>query len=706
MAQDPYEPCSCGSGKKFKWCCQPIFVGINRAWEQEAAGQHETALRLMDQVVQEHGGNPEAWGQKARLLYAHGKLEEAEATLQKAFEINPNYPAGLLLQATLRFQEGEIPGALLLARKAADAYDPEARPYLAEAYYLISECEMRLNRPVAARVALRLVTRWTPGEEDLQKSFDALFGPEGRLPAAARREYAFRSPAAASGARRAAWDRALQAADTPRLSDLVRLFEPLAKEDPADAAAWYNLGLARAWLGDNRAALEALERYVELEANDNAAGEAATLMEVLRSGAGQEEECDYKEHGFGYQFRDPQPVVNLLQEWERSSRLVPLPTQQEGMFMGLVLELTTAQLITVGAPAADAGRLGGYIVIIGNLLQFTSPLKEPFDRIRDEVRQRLALGLTELQERQAPIQFQDVVAEALLFPFKRAEDSTHRVLEHAEKYYEENWLHKPRRSLSGNTPVDAAGHPRLRKHLRGVIQFIQDCARGGMIANYDFDRLRRKLGLLEGGALAPQAPSAPGSESAPSAATDIAGMGAGELSNLDAAGLSDAQLEMAYQTALKLDAEELAAHFARQLIGRPPRPEQPDRFPWYSYLSQHALKSGDKDAALDYVNEGEKDDCEHNEGRRRNDYELRRGQVHVKRGEADAAADVFQRLIERAPNNFRYRGSAAEAMLSLKQGARALRFAEEGIAAARHANDRDSEQYLQELAAAAKKQMG
>jgi tetratricopeptide (TPR) repeat protein len=705
MAQDPYEPCSCGSGKKFKWCCQPIFVGINRAWEQEAAGQHEAALRLMDQVVQEHGGNPEAWGQKARLLYSHGKVEEAEAALQKAFDLNPNYPAGLFLRATFRFQEGEIPGALLLARKAADAYDPEARPYLAEVYYLISECEMRLNRPVAARAALRLVTRWTPGEEDIQKSFEGLFGPEGRLPAAARREYSFRSPPASAGAKRAAWDRALQAADTPRLTDLVRLFELLTSEDPTDAPAWYNLGVARAWLGDNRAALEALARYVELEADEQAAGEAAALMEVLRCGAGQEDECDYAEHAFGHQFRDPQPVINLLQEWERSGRLIPLPTQQEGMFMGLVLELTTAQLITVGAPAADAGRLGGYIVIIGNLLQVTSPLKEPFDRIRDEVRQRLALSLAELQERRAPIQFQDVVGEALLFPFKRAEDNTGRVLQHAEKHYEENWIHKPRRSLSGNTPVDAAAHPRLRKLLRGVIGFIQDCAKGGMIANYDFDRLRRKLGLLEGGAAAPSVPPDAQATAASAAALDIARMGAPELANLKVAELSDEQLEHAYQAAVKLDAEELAANFAKSLVARPPRPEHADRFPWYAFLTQHALKSGDKDAALDYVNEGEKADCEHNEGRRRNDYELRRGQVHVKRGEVEAAADVFQRLIERAPTNFRYRGSAAEAMLALKQGARALRFAEEGVTAARQANDRDSEQYLQELVAAAKKQM-
>ncbi len=285
---------------------------------------------------------------------------------------------------------------------------------------------MRMNRPLAGRAALRLVLRFAPGEEEVRKSFEAIFGDEGRLPALVRREYTFRSPANATGTKRAAWDRALQSADTPRLADLVRLFEPLTKDDPADAAAWYNLGLAHAWIGDNAAALEALRRYVELEPDEKAAGEAAALLEVLRCGQGQEDDSDYHEHVFGYQFRDPQPIVNLLQEWERGGRLVALPTQQEGMFMGLVLELNTAGLITVGAPPSDAGRLGGYVVIVGNLLQFTSPLKEPFDRLREEVRQRLSLGLTDLQQRHAPIQFQDVTADALLFPLKKADDSAAR----------------------------------------------------------------------------------------------------------------------------------------------------------------------------------------------------------------------------------------------------------------------------------------
>src|ERR1700675_2948603 len=98
MAFDPYDPCPCGSGKKFKWCCQPIHVQIDKAFRQDADGQHESALRIMEEVVREHAGNPEAWGRQAQLLYQNDKVEEAEAALEKAFAVNPHYPFGLLLR--------------------------------------------------------------------------------------------------------------------------------------------------------------------------------------------------------------------------------------------------------------------------------------------------------------------------------------------------------------------------------------------------------------------------------------------------------------------------------------------------------------------------------------------------------------------------------------------------------------------------------
>jgi hypothetical protein len=54
----------------------------------------------------------------------------------------------------------------------------------------------------------------------------------------------------------------------------------------------------------------------------------------------------------------------------------------------------------------------------------------------------------------------------------------------------------------------------------------------------------------------------------------------------------------------------------------------------------------------------------------------------------------------------KYRGTAAEAMLTLKQGAAALQFAEQGLSKAREQNNRDSEQYFMELVSAARRQVG
>jgi tetratricopeptide (TPR) repeat protein len=276
---------------------------------------------------------------------------------------------------------------------------------------------------------------------------------------------------------------------------------------------------------------------------------------------------------------------------------------------------------------------------------------------------------------------------------KDKDEALKLVEEHVARYFEETWIHKPLRSLGQVPPVDAAGHPVLSKKLLGVIAFLESCASRGQLENYDFDRLRRKLSLLG------PVPAAAAGQPA-----DFGGMSAAELSALPADTLSDGELEQAYLASLKLDARDLAGRFARVLVTRPARADHPDRYAWYAHLVQLALADGDTAAALDWVTKGEQADSEHNDGRRRNEYELRRGQIHAKRGESEEAQGVFERLIERTPAELKYRGTAAEAMLSNRQPARALHFAEQGLAKAREKNDRDSEDYFKELVAAARKQ--
>jgi tetratricopeptide (TPR) repeat protein len=673
-------------------------VQIEKAFRQEADGQHDAALRTMDELVAQHADNPEAWGRKAQLLYLNARVEEAEAALDRAFAINPGYPFGHLLRGMFRQSEGELPGALMLFRKAVDLYAPEAHDSLATLYAMIGECEMKMNRPIAGRAAFKLSLHLQPGNDELRQEFDAVFGPESALPASAARDHAYRPLSGdASPARKAAWERALGGVTNGKLSDAARAFEQLTQEDPQDAAAWFNLGLTRAWLGENRTALEALDRSVALEADETRAAAAWALGEALRLGYGMEDQADYVQNVYSFQILDAQRVIGALQAWEHDRRLVVLEARQEqGIISGLILDRGTA---LAGTAPPRFPHIGAYLVLIGNGIQIWNVNRQGVERIRDELQQQAGPGLSPPRCDRRPGVFTgpfgcDAIAAAVAVPVgvSDKEEAQKGIIEQEQKYYEESWLHRPLISLGGVPPIDAVGHPVLRKKLLGIVQFLQECTTAAGRA-YNFDRLRRKLGLLAPQAVAAASPAGP----------DIAAMSAAELASLSLSTLSDEQLEQAYQAALKLDARELAARFAEALVARPSRPDRPDRFPWYAHLVQTRLAAGDTDSALDLLNNGEKHDCEYNEGRRRNDYELRRGQIHVKRGETAEAQAVFERLIERVPGELRYRGSAAEAMLAAKQGQRALEFAEGGLKKAREKNDRDSEQYFQELVAAARK---
>ena len=695
MALDAYASCPCGSGKKFKWCCQPIHAQIDHAMQQDAAGQHEAALKTMDEVVKQYGTNPEVWGRQAQLLYNNGRPDEAENALQKAFDLNPQYAFGHLLRGLFRQQEGEIAGALLLFRKAAEYYDPEARDILVEVYSLIGECELKLGRPVAAHAALKIAHRCRPSDE-LQKALDDLFGENSALPLSARKDYGLKSPHPASHASRlAAWERARGCASSGKLIDLQRAFEQLTNEVAEDSSAWYNLAIARAWLGDNARALDALERYIGLEQDDSRAAAAGAFGEVLRFGQGMEDQADYVENSVSYELRNPQQFFSFLQQWEQARRLTGVQVRpEENMVMGLVLDRATP-LATSTLP--DYAHLGAYMIILGPVLRFWTTNHDALNRVMQELQQRVGPSLSEGRVRRGPAQFSDVLLDALVFPVALTDKEAIAkcVREQVQKYFEDSWVHRPLKSLGGLPPTDAANSPLSRKKLLGVIQFLQECAQGRE-EPYDFDQLRRKLGLL---AATPA--------STPSAATELdpGSLGPAELTALPTDTLTDDQLEQACQAAQKLDARELACRFAEAIVARPPRPERPDRFPWYTLLMQLKLAQNDPDGALERVDEGEKADCEQNEGRRRNDYELWRARLLSKRGDAAAACDVFDRLIERAPSELRFRSTAAEMMLSARNGPAALRFAEQGLAKSREQNNRDSEHHFMELVAAAKKQV-
>ncbi|MBM4072464.1 MAG: tetratricopeptide repeat protein [Planctomycetes bacterium] len=689
MALDPYASCPCGSGKKFKWCCQPIHADISKAFSQDAEGQHEAALKAMDAIAAAHPGNPEVWGRRAQLLFQLDKADEAEKSLDKAFELNPNYPFGYLLQGNFRKYEGEIAGALVLFRKAVNLYDPEAKSVLGQLQAMIADCELKLNRPVAARAAIQLAIRLVPTIEDYRQALEQIFGDQSALPLSARKEYTFRAlPAQALPERKASWDRALGAAATGKLADATAAFAQLVKADESDACAWFNLGLAHAWEGNHPAALEALDRSVLLESDDVRIAEAGALCEVLRCGQGMEDQSDHVSHFAVMGLQDPQGFVNILGELEKERRLFGVQVRkEEGVLSAMVLEKVPA--LTPEMAASASPKLAANLMMAGPVVRLWNLDKSTLDRVIAEIRERAGAAIGAIEQARGPAHFTDITGEWLVIPTATSEEESRRKLEEGcARFLEETWLHRPLIALNRIAPIDAAGHADLRKKLLGVVQFLEEC---GALAGipYDFQRLRGKLGLMAGQAASADKP------------LDLAARGAAELAALALDSLSDAQAELAYQTAMKLDARELAGKFARDLVARPTA--RPDRYPWYAHLVQLALAEGQLDAALELLAAGEQADAQHNEGKRQSDFELRRGQVLARKGDIDEAQAVFDRLIERVPAESRLRGAAAETMLAAKQPARALRFAQDGLALARKQNNRDSEEHFKELVAAAQR---
>ncbi len=691
MPADLYAPCPCGSGKKLKWCCQAIYQQLEKIFRLDEEGQHDAAFKMMDELIDKNQGNPEVLGRKAQLLFVNDQVDAAEEALNQALAINPNYAFAFLLRGTFRQQEGEVPGALLLFRKAADLYDPEAREIRAEVFARIAGCELRLNHPVAGRFAYQLSLRLHAVQE-MQEEFDNLFGAESTLPEAARSPYTLMGPS----------EEAASAVQEGKLAQASAIFEKRIAANNDDAAAYFNLGLIRAWQGENAKAIEALDQFVRLEKDESKAAAAWKLAQVLTFAHGLENHADYVQHTLLYQIRD-QRFFEFLDKLRAENRLVNVQVSEDRTAMSAVLlEKAGGGLVTgAGLPSGPA-KMAAYFLLMSGILRLWNTNQQAIDQLKQEMLAQGAVGLSESRQQIVPASFSDIFTEALVFPVNALSKEAGVAIakENINKYFEETWARKPLKALGGLTPEDAVQNPLSRKKLRGLIDFLEDCGRQGAGDPYDFNRLREKLGLAQSVAAAPKS-AEPIQDKAP---IDIASLNSSDLAALKIESLDAGQLDQAFRAAQKVGTPELASQFARGLIGHTDKEAAANHFQAFNHLITQSLSGGKAQEALELVDAGEKADCEHNEGRRRNDFELRRGQVLIKLGDSEQAQGVFERLMDRVPGELRYCGTATEAMLSAKQGKAALRFAERGLAKAREKNDRDSEQYFMELTAAAKKQ--
>lgn len=691
---DPYASCPCGSGKKFRFCCQAIYPAIERAFSQFRGGQQEAALRTIDSAAAANPGHPEILIRKAMMLDAAGRRDDAEKALDDALAMTPNFGPAHFMRARWRHQEGEFSGAAILARKAADGYALEAREHLSDIHAFLFEIEMQLNRPLAARAALRVAMRLSPREDSLKAAFDGAFGESGRLPACLRKEPGLLSPPAGSK-RKAAWDKLAREHGSARLGDLARLFTALTAQDPADSAAAHNAAVAMAWVGDNAKALEHLERYLSLETDEGRKEAACLLGEILRCGYGMESQADLLEHEFLLVIRGVESLQALINTMAKEQRLLPLRQDEEEQpngFRALILE---KKALVAGGDGPDDHRVIGTLDIQGPLCRVHGCDQEAMGSLHAEF-----VAALRLKPNEAPLRplgsFRDPGREVMLVALKGSgekgeAEAMERQLAQYRKFFEETWVNRPARSLGGRTPADASRDATARGRLAAKIRFIEDLGESPREMGYSFDSLRAKLGLPVAGGKAPVA--------APAPADAQPGWTAETLASTAVESVASGELVVAFAAAQRVGDETLMVRWAEAIATRADGPRHAQA---HLHLARHLSGKGDHGAALEALEKGHRHEVSAEDGRC-GEFLARMAQTLLKLGRAEDSVAKLEAIMALARPDLKSLATGVESLLGARQNQAAKALAEKGLTAARQAQNRDAEGHFEELAQAAGK---
>jgi len=130
---DSYDLCSCASGKKYKFCCKPIFRQIIEAMCAAEEGRIDDALDWMKKAQKKVGETPEIICRYA-VIYSFYDEHKFYELLIKTLEIAPNHPRANYLFAIHQTKCGQLDMAIASYKKAIANYPVTDKYHLNEVW--------------------------------------------------------------------------------------------------------------------------------------------------------------------------------------------------------------------------------------------------------------------------------------------------------------------------------------------------------------------------------------------------------------------------------------------------------------------------------------------------------------------------------------------------------------------------------------------
>jgi tetratricopeptide (TPR) repeat protein len=258
---EPYSPCPCGSGQKYKWCCQKVEAYVERAQRLLDNGQYESALKPLDEGLAQVPENGSLLLRKAMVHLHLNQIDPGRSALRRLLEKHPGHLGGSILMTRLALDtEGPVQG-IAQFQQALSSQRREDRVQLGNLASFLGSALAQTGFPAAAIKHLELAAALGDGRH----ASSSLQAAKANVASSLWEKNPYRlspPPDYASQPYRESFERALGWAEEGLWSSSASAFELLAPGSGAGALADRNRGLCCLWLADHDAAVKALRRYI------------------------------------------------------------------------------------------------------------------------------------------------------------------------------------------------------------------------------------------------------------------------------------------------------------------------------------------------------------------------------------------------------------------------------------------------------------
>ncbi len=258
---EPYAPCPCGSGEKFKWCCHKVEDYAVRAQRLFDNGQIDASLIALDEGLRKNPDNAWLSLRKAIILARRNEFEPAKGLLRRVVQKRPNHVgAQAFLVRLVLLSEGASAGAGQL-QQALGAVAAENRSTLWIAAEMVGGAMIEEDHLPAAIAHLVLAASLMPEDADsaVESTLRMIEANAGFSPWLRNPYELSPVPDGIDESKCHRFQEAIDWADEGRWAAAAARFDTLSAEGTPESDR--NLGLCRLWLGDDPGAVEALRRY-------------------------------------------------------------------------------------------------------------------------------------------------------------------------------------------------------------------------------------------------------------------------------------------------------------------------------------------------------------------------------------------------------------------------------------------------------------